>query len=236
MWKLKYSCERQRVSLLFKMNFNSKKTIISVALAVLVLFIFSFFVRSPSTSTAVSPFAITSTNISTSTGTDSSVVPDPASISSSTVSTSTIFSVVDSATASASVAVASSVSASTINFADSTEWSLPDGTTIRLIIASTSAEQELGLGDRSSLPAAEGMLFVFDQSSDYGFWMKDMEFPLDIIWLDKDFKIIHIEPNLSPSTYPQAFSPGSPAKYVIEVNAGFAKQHTLAVGQTVQIK
>jgi len=113
-------------------------------------------------------------------------------------------------------------------------WSLP-GETLTLTIASTSAEQELGLGDRPSLSSNSGMLFVFDKPNNYGFWMKDMEFPIDIIWLDQDFKIVHIENSLSPSTYPSVFYPGSPSKYVIEVNSGLAQQHSLYVGETLQL-
>ncbi len=104
-----------------------------------------------------------------------------------------------------------------------------------LLVASTSAEQEQGLSDVPFLASTTGMLFVFDTPDDYGFWMKDMQFPLDIIWLDQSFKIIHIEYSLSPSTYPQVFYPGSPAKYVIEVNAGFVKEFSLSEGQVMQI-
>ena len=117
---------------------------------------------------------------------------------------------------------------------NSLEWSVP-GYTITLLIATTPAEHELGLGGISSLASTSGMFFVFDKPDDYGFWMKDMEFSLDIIWLDQSFKIIHIEHDLSPSTYPKVFLPGSPAKYVIEVNAGMAKKFSLAIGQTMQI-
>jgi uncharacterized membrane protein (UPF0127 family) len=104
-----------------------------------------------------------------------------------------------------------------------------------LLVASTRAEQEHGLSDVPYLASTTGMLFVFDKPDDYGFWMKDMEFPLDIIWLDQSFKIIHIEHDLSPSTYPNVFYPGSPAKYVIEVNAGIAQKFSLAIGETMQI-
>ena len=117
---------------------------------------------------------------------------------------------------------------------DSMEWTLP-GETITLQIASTSAKEELGLGGRTSLSSTSGMFFVFDTPNTYGFWMKDMEFPLDIIWLDQDFNIVHIEHDLSPSTYPQIFYPGSPAKYVIEVNAGTADEFSLKVGQIMNI-
>ncbi|MDR3558630.1 MAG: DUF192 domain-containing protein [Candidatus Pacebacteria bacterium] len=117
---------------------------------------------------------------------------------------------------------------------NSLAWSLP-GTTITLLISDTPAEQELGLGQISSLASSSGMIFVFNKPDTYAFWMKDMEFPLDIIWLDQNFKIVHIEHSLSPSTYPQAYSPKSPAKYVIEVNAGLADKYSLKEGETMQI-
>lgn len=104
-----------------------------------------------------------------------------------------------------------------------------------LLVASTSAEQQQGLSDVQYLASTTGMLFVFDKPDNYGFWMKDMQFSLDIIWLDQSFKIIHIEQNLSSSTYPEAFYPGSPAKYVIEVNADFANFFSLKIGQVMQI-
>jgi uncharacterized membrane protein (UPF0127 family) len=126
------------------------------------------------------------------------------------------------------------IAGTAITSANSFEWSLP-GQTTTLLVASTSAEQEQGLSDVASLASTTGMLFVFDQPDNYGFWMKDMQFPLDIIWLDQSFKIIHIEHNLLPATYPQVFYPGSPAKYVIEVNAGFAEKFSLNTGQMMQI-
>jgi uncharacterized membrane protein (UPF0127 family) len=126
------------------------------------------------------------------------------------------------------------IAGTAVTLANSFEWSLP-GQTMTLLVASTSAEQQQGLSDVPFLASTTGMLFVFDTPDDYGFWMKDMRFPLDIIWLDQSFKIIHIEYSLSPSTYPQVFYPGSPAKYVIEVNAGFVKEFSLSEGQTMQI-
>ena len=126
------------------------------------------------------------------------------------------------------------VGTTTANIGNSLEWSVP-GNTITLLISTTPAEHELGLSGIRSLSSTSGMFFVFDKPDDYGFWMKDMKFPLDIIWLDQDFKIIHIEHDLSFATYPKVFLPGSLAKYVIEVNAGFADKFSLAIGETMQI-
>ena len=126
------------------------------------------------------------------------------------------------------------IAGTTVTPANSFEWSLP-GQTMTLIVASTSAEQEQGLSDVPYLASTTGILFVFDKPDDYGFWMKGMEFSLDIIWLDQSLKIIHIEHDLSPATYPKVFLPDSPAKYVIEVNVGLADKFSLDVGQTMQI-
>src|SRR5664279_2881599 len=64
--------------------------------------------------------------------------------------------------------------------------------TINIEIADTEAERTLGLGNRSTLPENNGMLFVFDKPGNYGFWMKDTNFPLDFIWIDENKNIIDI--------------------------------------------
>lgn len=102
-------------------------------------------------------------------------------------------------------------------------------------IADTPSEQEKGLSGYKYLRDNQGMLFVFQTPGNYGFWMKDMNFPLDIIWIDQNSKVIHIEKSLSPSTYPQVFYPGGPALYVLEVNAGQADTTQLEIGDTVKI-
>jgi uncharacterized membrane protein (UPF0127 family) len=63
------------------------------------------------------------------------------------------------------------------------------------------------------------MLFVFDAPQRQGFWMKDMKFAIDIVWLDESKSIVHIESNVLPSSYPQIYRPDARAKYVIEFHA-----------------
>lgn len=87
-------------------------------------------------------------------------------------------------------------------------------------VANTEAKRTLGLSGRKSLQTNQGMLFVFDEPSQPGFWMKDMNFPIDIIWLDENKKIIGIEKNLQPSSYPQVFYPPQKIKSVLEINSG----------------
>ena len=108
------------------------------------------------------------------------------------------------------------------------------GTTINVEIAQTEAEREQGLSGNKPLADDEGMLFIFDKPGYHGFWMKDMLFSIDIIWISADKKIVHIETNLSPDTYPKSFSPFEPAQYVLEVNAGTATENVWTPGVQVE--
>lgn len=100
-------------------------------------------------------------------------------------------------------------------------------------IADTDALREQGLSDRSSLPADSGMLFVFDTPGQYGFWMKDMDFPLDMVWINADKTVAGVTKDLSPSTYPSVFMPPGPISYVLEINAGSAERFGLISGAIV---
>jgi len=91
---------------------------------------------------------------------------------------------------------------------------------LQLEIADTDAERILGLSGRESLPAGMGLLFVFEEPGMHGFWMKDMKFAIDIIWLGENYEVLGIEKNVSPQTYPEVFYPPQPVKYVLETNPG----------------
>lgn len=110
---------------------------------------------------------------------------------------------------------------------------IPD---VRLIVSDNEATRSQGLGGRLSLSADEGMIFVFDESKKYSFWMKDMNFPIDIIWVDEDFEVVHIASDVSPETYPRLFTPILPARYVIELSAGQAVKAGIVVGSKLDIK
>lgn len=90
----------------------------------------------------------------------------------------------------------------------------------RLEIASSLADQTKGLGGRDSMPADRGMLFTYAKPAKLCFWMKDMRFPIDIVWLDAAKRVVHQEAAVSPQTYPKNYCPEVPAMYVIELNAG----------------
>lgn len=107
-----------------------------------------------------------------------------------------------------------------------------EGKEILLRVADTQSERELGLSHFKSLPDNQGMLFVFETSDKYAFWMKGMNFPLDIIWLkalgEDNYEVVALAENVSPNTYPQSISPSIPADAVLEVNAGAATVYNLS--------
>lgn len=117
---------------------------------------------------------------------------------------------------------------------DSGSFVFIGGKKIRVDLANTPATRTQGLSGRKSLLENEGMLFVFENSGQYGFWMKDMNFPIDIIWVDENKNIVHIEKNLLPDTYPRIFTPQNPSRYVLEVQAGFSDTISLQVGDKIE--
>ena len=107
------------------------------------------------------------------------------------------------------------------------------GANYQLQIASTPSGRQLGLGGRSAIPKDAGMLFVFDKPARQCMWMKDMRFPLDIIWVNDRKQVIYLKQNLAPATYPAIFCSATPSRYVIELNAGEAAKRHITLGQTL---
>ena len=108
------------------------------------------------------------------------------------------------------------------------------GMSVHVAIANTEAAREQGLSGISGLAGDQGMLFVFEKDGMYSFWMKDMLFSIDMLWISSDGRVVYIVPSASPATYPHAFTPHTLAKYVLEVPAGFATQHKIGVGSKLQ--
>jgi uncharacterized membrane protein (UPF0127 family) len=110
---------------------------------------------------------------------------------------------------------------------------------INLLVAQTPDETMWGLSDFPSLPPDTGMMFMFPQPGIYSFWMKNMKFPLDMIWIDSDNRVVTIHENISPDTYyknpPELFLPTSPASAVIELPGGFIKINNLKIGNKLNI-
>ncbi|HVY72768.1 MAG TPA: DUF192 domain-containing protein [Candidatus Paceibacterota bacterium] len=111
------------------------------------------------------------------------------------------------------------------------------GVLIDVEIASNDEQRELGLSNRASLAEGKGMLFVFDPPRDVGFWMKDMNFSLDMIFANTDGVILNIAHDVSPDTYPnQLFHSAGEVRYVLEVPAGYAEKEGIAVGQVIEVR
>ena len=110
------------------------------------------------------------------------------------------------------------------------------GQSIKVEIALTAEEQTKGLSGRSGLKENEGMLFVFAQPDKYFFWMKDMNFAIDIIWIGENGKIIYIKKDARPESYPETYGPLGTSKYVLEVVSGFSEKNNLQIGDRVEFQ
>lgn len=91
---------------------------------------------------------------------------------------------------------------------------------IPVCIASTTHQQTQGLSSSYYLPKDWGMLFVFDDYSHHRFWMKDMRYDIDILWLDDDYSVTEAARNASPDTYPGLYSPVYANRFVLETRPG----------------
>lgn len=103
-------------------------------------------------------------------------------------------------------------------------------TAIVVLVAENDKNRKKGLSGKSSLGEYEGMLFVFEESLKHGIWMKDMNFPIDIIWLNDLNEVIHLEERISPETFPKVFYPNKSASYVLEVSSGFIDKYKIRKG------
>ena len=108
-----------------------------------------------------------------------------------------------------------------------------DNIPLTVTVADTVAERTQGLSGRPRLADNEGMFFVFEEADRYGFWMKDMNFPIDIIWLSDEGFVVDIDEAASPESYPTVFKPDVPARFVLEVHAGFAREHGIRQGSKI---
>ena len=117
---------------------------------------------------------------------------------------------------------------------------------VRVDIADTSEERTRGLSGVASLGENSGLLLVFDEHGAHGIWMKDMRFPIDIIWIaassetsssggSEVFRVVDIKKNARPESFPEIFFPEQNALYVLEVNSGFTDIHGIRVGDRVRL-
>ena len=96
-----------------------------------------------------------------------------------------------------------------------------DNVPIKVTVVDTPETRSKGLSGRESLRRGEGMFFIFPEDGMYSFWMKDMKFPIDILWISAEGVVVGAEINVDPKSYPKSFSPPVPIRFVLEVPAGF---------------
>lgn len=108
---------------------------------------------------------------------------------------------------------------------------------IKVEIAASAAQRRLGLMHRNVLPEEHGMLLVFPDSARHSIWMKNMKFPLDLVWIDENYAIVETRLDVQPckeSPCP-SYIPASPARYVLEVASGVAEKKGLNPGKVIAI-
>jgi len=117
-----------------------------------------------------------------------------------------------------------------------------DGIVLEVQIADTDPRRARGLMFQEQLPLDEGMLFVWDAADKRSIWMLNMQFPLDIIWIDDANKVVFIEKNvpicktaLETVTCPSYKGGSKDAKYVLEVTAGFVEEFKITTESTLEI-
>jgi uncharacterized membrane protein (UPF0127 family) len=105
-----------------------------------------------------------------------------------------------------------------------------NNSTYYLRISKSTKELTRGLSGVSSMPDNQGMLFVFPNPEKTCFWMKEMNFNLDIIWLNNLKKVDYFQKNLSPLTYPKLYCTPLNSRYVLEMNSGFVNKQHIHIG------
>ena len=107
---------------------------------------------------------------------------------------------------------------------------LGDGT-FNVKVASRDSDRTKGLSGVNTMSENQGLLMAFPYESDWGIWMKEMNFPIDIVWLNANKEVIYIVDNADPGGSTSIiFRPKHPAKYVVELGAGIANKRSIKVG------
>ena len=115
-----------------------------------------------------------------------------------------------------------------------------DDITLQVQIADTRPLQARGLMFQEKIPYDQGMLFVFDDENVRSMWMLNMQFALDVLWIDADGKVVHIQKDAQPcksaiETAACTFTNGRNAKYVLEVTSGFVDKYNITENSKLEI-
>lgn len=100
-------------------------------------------------------------------------------------------------------------------------------------VARTKEEQALGLGGREGLNGNAGMLFIFSKPAPQIFWMKDMKISIDIVWIDKNKKVIGFAEGARPEDFPKTYQSPANVSYVLEIGSGEVQKRNIKIGDAV---
>lgn len=110
-----------------------------------------------------------------------------------------------------------------------------NGRTWSVTVARTAEERQLGLSGTPKLEPDHGMLFVFPEAQIQEFWMKNMNYPIDIVWINGHHQVVGVAEHASPDSYPNTFISPTAVPYVLELNAGMVRSLDIASGTVVMI-
>ena len=115
---------------------------------------------------------------------------------------------------------------------------LPSGTVLQVELMIKDEDRAMGLMFRPSLPLDRGLLFIFDDVHFHGIWMKNCRFPIDIVWLDEEHRVVHVAEAVPPCKAEPCpvYTPMKKAAYVVEINAGQARREKAILGSRLQFE
>jgi uncharacterized membrane protein (UPF0127 family) len=115
---------------------------------------------------------------------------------------------------------------------------LPSGKVLKVEVMVNDQDRAMGLMFRPSLPEDRGMLFVYETSDFYGVWMKNCRFPIDIVWLDEERRVVYLAEAVPPCKAEPCpvYEPMQRARFFLELNAHQARREKVAVGETVSFE
>jgi uncharacterized protein len=108
-----------------------------------------------------------------------------------------------------------------------------------LASVNTPESMQKGLSGHRALSQKEpyeGLLFVFSNNDMHGIWMKDMSFPIDVLWLDEMYKVVFIKTNFLTDSYPEVVRPNISARYVLELAKGTVEETKIKISDVLQIE
>jgi len=113
---------------------------------------------------------------------------------------------------------------------------LPSGRQLSAELMLSDEERARGLMFRDTLPRDHAMLFVFEEADFQAFWMKNCRFPIDMVWLDAERRVVHVAESVPPCKRDPcpSYRPLRRALYVVEMNAGQARREKVRVGAVIE--